>query len=95
MDSKPISDEAKAGLHYGIDYLSLALISSGERKDRYFEEALSGLRKLGFPMWLDDDTPTSSIALYFYGLQILSYVDDESPVYKAIYNESKKRLCQI
>ena len=87
--------EQLAGLHYGIDYLSLALISSGEIKDRYFEEALSGLRELGFPMWLDDDTPTSSIALYFYGLQILSYVDDESPAYKAIYNESKKDFAKF
>ena len=46
-------------------------------------------------MWLDDDTPTSSIALYFYGLQILSYVDDESPAYKAIYNESKKDFAKF
>ncbi|MGX2971135.1 hypothetical protein [Helicobacter sp. T3_23-1059] len=29
--------EQLAGLHYEIDYLSLALISSGEIKDRYFE----------------------------------------------------------
>ena len=35
--------EQLAGLYYGIDYLSLALISSGELKDRYFEKALSGL----------------------------------------------------
>ncbi|MGX3044771.1 BspA family leucine-rich repeat surface protein [Helicobacter sp. T3_23-1056] len=87
--------EQLAGLHYGIDYLSLTLISSGDLQDKYFEEALNGLRKLGFPMWLDDDTPTRSIALYFYGLQILSYVDDESPAYKAIYNESKKDFAQF
>ena len=83
-------------LYYGIDYLSLALISSGELRDRYFEEALSGLGKIGFPMYLDDkDTPTSSIALYFYSLQILGYVDDESPVYKAIYAEAKKDFAQF
>ncbi|MGX3097849.1 hypothetical protein [Helicobacter sp. 23-1046] len=87
--------EQLAGLHYGIDYLSLALISSGELRDRYFEEALSGLRYLGFPMWLDDDTPTSSIALYFYGLQILSYVDDESPAYKANYAKAKSDFAKF
>lgn len=87
--------EQLAGVHYGIDYLSLALISSDDSKDKYFEVALNGLQKLGFPMWLDNDTPTRSIALYFYGLQILSYVDNESPAYKAIYNEAKSDFAKF
>ena len=88
--------EQLANFYYGIDYLSLALISGGELREYYFKEALSGLRELGFPMGLDDkDTPISSIALYFYGLQILSYIDDESPAYKASYNEAKSDFAKF
>ncbi len=42
--------EQLANLYYGIDYLSLALISGEELRGHYFKEALSGLRVLGFPM---------------------------------------------
>lgn len=96
FDPQEFEIEQLANFYYGVDYLSLALISGGELREHYFKEALSGLRELGFPMYLDDkDTPTRSLALYFYGLQILSYVDDESPAYKAIYDEAKEDFAKF